>query len=77
MTSAERIDRDARIVAALKKDPELTTDQLHQRFSCSREAVQAALRAAGMKAARPDGMGTILTGTHGFSSTVKKYNGSK
>lgn len=77
MRVAERIARAESIIAALKKDPELTTERLAARFNCSRDAVGAVLRAAGMKAGREVAMGTILTGTHGFSAVVKKYSGGK
>lgn len=77
MTSAERIARAENIVAAARKDPDLTTDQLAMRFRCSRAAASRALHEAGLKGAPPDGLGTILRNAHGFSAAVEKYNGKK
>lgn len=77
MTKAERAAQAAAIVKTLQKDPELTVSQLASRHSTTPHVVYEALKGAGLRAARPDGMGTILTGTQGFRAVVNKYRGSK
>lgn len=77
MRADERRAQVAGIIEAARKDPDITYEQLKKRFGASHRVVANALQRAGLKAAVPDSLGTILRSSYGFRAAVNKYKGKK
>lgn len=73
MRSADAVARAAQIVECAKKNPEMTSQQLAERFRLNRNAVNKILKRNNLKASVTDGPNELEAPGGLLKKTIQKY----